>query len=312
MEARQTSTATETVAWKALASSEPVGSESAGSPPSAVSPGVESAAAHEIAANRRILIVDDNPAIHEDFRKVLGTSHNPQPELLQAEAALFGDTELVNVSAGFELDSAHQGEEALLKVQQALAAGRPYAMAFVDVRMPPGWDGIETINRIWKVYPELQVVVCTAYSDYSWEEMIRKLGHSENLVLLKKPFDNVEVLQLAHAFTRKWELSQQARLKLGQLSEMVVQRTAELESANHELRREIEERLLAERQLRHAQKMEAVGQLAAGVAHDFNNILTVIHGHASMLMLRLGEEGPHANSVTEIRQSAERAANLVR
>jgi len=68
----------------------------------------------------------------------------------------------------FEIDSAFQGQEGLAKVQHALNEGRPYAMAFVDVRMPPGWDGIETISRIWKMYPELQVVICTAYSDYSW------------------------------------------------------------------------------------------------------------------------------------------------
>jgi two-component system cell cycle sensor histidine kinase/response regulator CckA len=89
-------------------------------------------------------------------------------------------------------------------------------------------------------------------------------------------------------------------------------RTTELEAANANLKREMEERVHAERQLRQAQKMEAVGQLAAGVAHDFNNILTVIHGHASMLKMRLGEQGAHAKSISEITNSAERAANLVR
>ena len=263
-------------------------------------------------ANNRILIVDDNPAIHEDFRKVLGGGHAPQPELVLAEAALFGDDQAAGATAEFDLHSAHQGQAALQMVQQALADGHPYALAFVDVRMPPGWDGVETVSRIWQVYPELQVVICTAYSDYSWEEILRRLGGSDNLVILKKPFDNVEVLQLAHALTRKWELQRQAQLKLGELTDIVAQRTRELEAANQDLRREIEERSQAERQLRHAQKMEAIGQLAAGVAHDFNNVLTVIHGHASMLSMRLGEQGPHVKSVAEIRGSAERAANLVR
>ena len=264
------------------------------------------------APNRRILLVDDNPAIHEDFRKVLGGGRGPRPELLLAEAALFGDEAGPVATAEYELESAHQGQEALLKIQQALAAGRPYAMAFVDVRMPPGWDGIDTVSRIWQVCPDLQVVICTAYSDYSWEETLRKLGASDNLVILKKPFDNVEVLQLAHALTRKWELNRQAQLKLDELTRMVAERTRQLETANEDLRREIHERSQAERQLRHAQKMEAIGQLAAGVAHDFNNVLTVIHGHASMLAMRFGDEGPHVKSVTEIRHSAERAANLVR
>jgi two-component system NtrC family sensor kinase len=185
-------------------------------------------------------------------------------------------------------------------------------LAFIDVRMPPGWDGIETVHRIWRVDPELQVVICTAHSDYSWEATVCKLGSSDNLVILKKPFDNIEVLQLACAFTSKWELRRQARLKLEQLEQMVEQRTYELDTANRELRREAQERMRADRQLRHAQKMEAVGQLAAGVAHDFNNILTVVHGHATLLLMRLGEKGPHAKSVAEICRSAERAANLVR
>ncbi|HEV2225776.1 MAG TPA: response regulator, partial [Nitrososphaerales archaeon] len=262
--------------------------------------------------NNRILIVDDNPSIHEDFRKVLGAAHEPQAALICAEAALFGDQVAAPFTADFEIDSAFQGQEALAKVKESLAKGVPYAMAFVDVRMPPGWDGVETILRIWEVYPELQVVICTAYSDYSWEEMIRKLGTSDNLVILKKPFDNVEVLQLACSFSRKWQLNRQANLKLDELHGMAAQRTRDLEVANQELRREIHDRLQAERQLRQAQKMEAIGQLAAGVAHDFNNVLTVIHGHASMLFMRLGEQGAHAKSLSEIRHSAERAANVVR
>src|SRR5690349_24456963 len=105
-----------------------------------------------------------------------------------------------------ELDSASQGQEALAMVERALAEGRPYAMAFVDGRMPPGWDGLETIVHLWKAYPELQVVICTAYSDYSWEQIIERVGPSDSLVILKKPFDAVEVLQLAHAMTKKWSL----------------------------------------------------------------------------------------------------------
>ena len=87
-------------------------------------------------------------------------------------------------------------------------------MAFVDVRMPPGWDGVETTAKIWQKYPDLQVVICTAYSDYSWEEMLKKLGYSDRLVILKKPFDNIEVLQLAISMTEKWRLYQQAKLRL--------------------------------------------------------------------------------------------------
>jgi signal transduction histidine kinase len=263
------------------------------------------------AVNKRVLIIDDNPQVHQDFRKILGGAHRLQHDLLKGETADLGEEQTTFITADFLIDSAQQGQ-ALEKAQAALAAGRPYAMAFVDAGLPPGWDGIETVSRMWKVYPELQVVICTAHSGYPWGAMIRKLGSTDNLVLLKKPFDNIEVVQLAHAFTRKWQLNRQALLKLEDLAQVAHQRTLELEAVNRELRREAHERIRADRQLRHAQKMEAVGQLAAGVAHDFNNILTVVHGHATMLLMRLGEEGPHAKSVTEIRRSSERAANLVR
>ena len=125
------------------------------------------------------------------------------------EAVLFDEAKHPGGAADseFELDSAYQGQEGLEMVKRALAENRPYALAFVDVRMPPGWDGIETIARIWEVDPELQVVVCTAYADYSWEEMRAKVGQPDSLLVLKKPFDNIEVQQLAHALTKKWLLN---------------------------------------------------------------------------------------------------------
>src|SRR6185503_14311359 len=145
------------------------------------------------------LIVEDNPAIHADFQKILCPDHAIEPELHEVEAVLFDETQRAVQTVSFELDSAYQGQDGLEMVQQALAENRPYAMAFVDVRMPPGWDGVETIARIWEVDPEVQIVVCTAYSDYSWEELRAKVGQPDNLLVLKKPFDNMEVLQLTHA-----------------------------------------------------------------------------------------------------------------
>ena len=187
-------------------------------------------------ANRRILLVDDNPAIHEDFRKVLLDSQVRDDALDDVEAMLFEEApKPKQLGARFTLDSAFQGKEALEKVRAAIAEGEPYALAFVDVRMPPGWDGVETIERLWQEYPSLQIVVCTAYSDYSWETMSERLGVSDNLVLLKKPFDNVEVLQIAHALTKKWLVTRQADWRLSQLEEMVASRTAALESASTEI-----------------------------------------------------------------------------
>ena len=179
----------------------------------------------------RILIIDDNAAIHEDFRKIL--CPEAATAVLDAmEATLFGSKVPQRLNTEFEIDSAFQGQEALIKVEQALAEKRPYALAFVDGRMPPGWDGVETIVQLWRAHPELQVVICTAYSDYSWEHIIERVGQSDSLLILKKPFDSIEVIQLAHALTKKWTLNLEARARTETLEWMVRERTQELEAMN--------------------------------------------------------------------------------
>jgi two-component system, cell cycle sensor histidine kinase and response regulator CckA len=198
----------------------------------------------------RILIVDDNPAIHEDFRKILGAKTPGQSRLEDAESVLFGPAAAPAERAGFRIDSACQGQEALALVQKALEEKDPYAVAFVDVRMPPGWDGVETLGRIWQCAPELQAVICTAYSDYSWDDMARHLGQTDSLLILKKPFETVEVLQMAHALAQKSVLTRQAKLRMDDLDRMVRQRTDELVSANHNLQREMEERVRIHEALR--------------------------------------------------------------
>jgi CheY-like chemotaxis protein len=105
--------------------------------------------------NRRILIIDDNERIHGDFKTILKSTDTERANLNAARAAIFGSESNSSERINFEIDSALQGQEGLEKVRQALQEGHPYAMAFVDVRMPPGWDGIETIKRIWQEYPEL-------------------------------------------------------------------------------------------------------------------------------------------------------------
>ena len=172
----------------------------------------------ESTPSHRILVIDDNPAIHEDFRKILMKAATPGDDLQDMEALLFGSESRSIISAAFQIDCASQGRDGLEMVRQAKASGHPYALAFVDGRMPPGWDGIETISHLWKECPELQVVLCTAYADYSWQEIRRVLGESDSLLILKKPFDNVEVLQLAHALTRKWDLNREIQGRLNQLA----------------------------------------------------------------------------------------------
>jgi len=191
----------------------------------------------ESTAIPRILVIDDNRAIHSDFRKILCPSSSVPLEVL--EAALFGPEEAGVKPPVFEMDSAYQGQEGLALLEQSLKEGRPYWMAFVDVRMPPGWDGVETIAKLWEAAPELQVVICTAYSDYSWSGMTSRLQHRDRLVILKKPFDAMEVLQMAAALTEKWRLLQQSKLKMEQLEILVADRTKVLCQTNETLKTEV-------------------------------------------------------------------------
>ncbi len=363
----------------------------------------------------RILIVDDNPAIHEDFRKIIETTRQNPSALGAAETALFGDQPVQDDFPRLELDSAFQGQEALERVIKARQEGRPYAMAFVDIRMPPGWDGIETIGHLWKEDPDLQIVICTAYSDYSWEDMRKRLGRTDKLLILKKPFDNIEARQFACSLTEKWSLTQRVRDHLKDLERLVAERTASLENSlsltkatlestadgilmvsnegvllSHNRRfldmwkiapgasvgwnydkfvefssqqlsepqefcrrvreiqsqadgdsfdelefsdgriferysvpqrlngvsagrvfsfRDVTKHQALENLLRQSQKMESIGRLAGGVAHDFNNILTVISGYGNLILTQTKQEDVHKN-VEEILKASDRAAAL--
>ena len=232
--------------------------------------------------------MDDNEAIHKDFRKIFGGGSPSGAALEQAEALLFGEQNSSNGS-GFEIDSAFQGKEGLEMVRRAVSEGRPYPLAFVDVRMPPGWDGIETVARIWQEYPDLQVVICTAYSDYSWDDMLTNLGRTDRLVILKKPFEVIEVLQLAEALTEKWNLSQQAKQKMTDLEKIVQARTVELTSANRSLQDEIVERKRMEEELvRSKDAAEAAtrtkSEFLANMSHEIRTPMNGVIGMTDLLL----------------------------
>jgi diguanylate cyclase len=185
--------------------------------------------------NRRVLVVDDNEAIHEDFRKILG-GEGPSAELASIEDALFGGDALAPAMRHtFQVDSALQGEEGFNLAKAARAEGRPYAVAFVDMRMPPGWDGLRAIREMWNADPELNVVVCTAYSEHSWTEIEAIAGETDRLLVLKKPFEPIEVRRLAATLTAKWNLARRAELKMSELEKLVDSRTTELHhTATHD------------------------------------------------------------------------------
>ncbi len=157
---------------------------------------------------RRVLIVDDNRAIHDDIRKSLSGAPPSAQETEEMETLLFGDgsreAPTHKPSIQFEISSAYQGEDGIELVRRAVIEGRPYALVFMDVRIPPGCDGIEALTRIWQVDPALQAVICSAYSDYSWTALVERLPRVDGFLILRKPFDSSEVRQMAYALTEKW------------------------------------------------------------------------------------------------------------
>jgi two-component system NtrC family sensor kinase len=237
--------------------------------------------------SRRVLIIDDMPSIHRDFEKALASHADPLADL---EKDLFGaaPADPANEIA-FELSFASQGLEGVAQAAEALEEGRPYALAFVDVRMPPGLDGIETIVRLWETDPRLEIVICTAYSDYTWQQMLKRLSRTDRFLVLSKPFDSTSVKQLALGLTDKWGLARAAERTSSQLESLVLERTQQLSDANARLQREIKERTELEQRLRHAQKLEALGRLVAGVAHEINNPLAFVISNIEHLKQELTE-----------------------
>ena len=243
----------------------------------------------EPVANRRLLLIDDNRAIHDDFRKIFSDGPESASALAASEAALFGESTVTATRPTFQIDFAGQGEEGARLVSQARAAQQPYAMAFVDMRMPPGWDGIETTARIWEADPDVQIVICTAYSDHSWDDIVSRLGHSDRLVILKKPFDNIEVLQLASALTEKWGLAERARYRMQDLEGLVDARTRDLQQTNQQLTA-MNARLAAETE--RANEMTAAANVAsqaksaflANMSHEIRTPMNGVIGMAELLL----------------------------
>lgn len=237
----------------------------------------------------RILIVDDSPSIHDDFREILTSACSSDIDPL--ERLIFGSAAAVAVARTFVIDSAYQGQQGVEMVERAVAAGTPYMLCFLDVRMPPGWDGPETLGHLWRADPDMQVVLCTAYSDYSWSDIIGRCGSTDRLLILKKPFEVPEVRQLAHALTEKWRLARANERRLADLEQLVAERT-------EALRREITERARAEHELHQVQRLKALGRLAAGIGHEINNPLTFILGSVEAVQEILTEHEPQFDAAT--------------
>lgn len=154
---------------------------------------------------KRILIIDDNPAIYDDFCKVLYPGNTPSKELLDLASTIFEEEHKPQKQADYQIDFAPRGQDGVAQVKAAINEGWPYVITFVDMRMPNGWGGLETIKNLWLADPQLQIVLCTAYSDYSWSEIRDQLTRRDRFLILKKPFDNIEVQQMVETLINRQE-----------------------------------------------------------------------------------------------------------
>ena len=224
--------------------------------------------------NRRILVIDDNENIHEDFRTVLEPDDKEQVDVSKEEEAIFGSAGSPSKHPEFEIHSALQGKEGVEMASQALKEGGPFAVAFVDMRMPPGLDGLETIRQLWKTDPDIQIVICTAYSDYSWQDIYNEFGYTHQLLILKKPYDNVEVLQLATSLTSKWSFLKESRYLNESLEQKVQDRTSELQEETERANILAEEAETAN---------QAKSLFLANMTHEIRTPMNAIVGFSSIL-----------------------------
>ncbi|MGL1933723.1 MAG: hybrid sensor histidine kinase/response regulator [Fibrobacterales bacterium] len=176
----------------------------------------------------RILVVDDNASIHDDFKNIITeTNKSKNKKTAQLEGELFGIASTTNEIVDayeYQIDDAYQGEEAVQMVDTAEKAGKPYSLIFMDVRMPPGIDGIKAIQMIWDKYPHIEMVICTAHSDYKWNQIVDMFGQTDKLIFMKKPFDSVSVKQMAMTLCTKWQLARTNAEHVHHLEEALLER----------------------------------------------------------------------------------------
>ena len=201
----------------------------------------------------RILLVDDDEPVRRAERRAL-------------------------TRAGFALEEASSGEAALAAIANARDTHEPFTLMVCDLQMG-GLSGNTTIAEAWKMDHELQIIVCTGS-----ECRIDEFPASDALLILKKPFQAIELLQAVRALVTKFQMSQRVQANLQFLEATVHARTKELREVNDTLANEIRRRDRVEAELRLAQRLEAVGQLAAGVAHEINTPIQYVGDNVQFLV----------------------------
>ncbi len=178
--------------------------------------------------NQRILIVDDQEDLREQLAKLLVNHGHPgkTAQVVQSmRARLMGldvaTPEKPSNLPKYDIDVASQGQDAFEMVKAAVENKAPYAVMFTDMRMPPGWDGMETAQKVREIDKNIEIVIMTAYADYGQDEISSAIGTPEKLLYIKKPFQVEEIYQLALSLTAKWNFEELERTRRGWLENLI-------------------------------------------------------------------------------------------
>jgi CheY-like chemotaxis protein len=173
--------------------------------------------------NTKILVVDDQKDLRFQLAKLLenaGKKSETNSLVEQMRARLLGEKDEEegesaedeeNTTGSYIVETAAQGQDAFEMVKKSLEDKDPYSVMFLDMRMPPGWDGLETAKRIREVDKDLEIVIMTAYADHDQSKIAEEVGVPEKMLYIKKPFQAEEIFQLALSLTSKWSIEKRTK-----------------------------------------------------------------------------------------------------
>lgn len=176
--------------------------------------------------NRKVIVIDDDKNILDSYHDILTEQEDVTREL---ESIMVQSDDTEDNRTYFDVESATQGRAGFNLAKEAFKKNEPFAVAFIDMRMPPGWDGLETAKALRELDDRIYIVIVTAYADKSVDEIDDVL--KKNILLLRKPFVSEEIFQLARNLTDSWNRDKKLNEYSNNLEKLVSERTAELEKS---------------------------------------------------------------------------------